>query len=425
MAIKTVITRFRGLEVGYIGAYLMVVAVALRAAVWYAGQVPGEEPAAQGWPYVLLLVLYGLLLVSEPWVTPWLYPAEGGARPWYPLGYLVVQIGVIVALEAMPPHPDFIPTLFVPLSMQVVLWFGRRSASFWMGAFTVLTAGLLLLDWGLVLNTGQVDLYWDNLLNRLAMIGLYGGLCFLVGGYAQRIRQAQAARMENERLFRELRGAHRQLQDYAAQLEALAAAEERGRLARDLHDSVTQTLFSMNLSVQSARTLLAKDPARTAEQLERLQELARSAVAEIQSLVSELRPRTLAEEGLAAAVRRHAAERQARDGLQVEVIVVGPERADLPEPIVTGLYRIVQEALNNVAKHAGTSEAVVRLDLGGRPAVLAVEDSGRGFETAAAAAGGAHVGLAGMAERARQIGWRLTVESRPGSGTRIRVEEGR
>lgn len=421
--ISSFLARLRGLEAGYIGAYLMVVAVALRAAFWYGGQVPGEGPYAQGRPYGLLLALFGLLLLSEPWLTPRLYPAAGRWRSWYPVLYLVAQVALIVALAAVPPHPDFIPTLLAPLAMQAVLWFGRRGAVPWLLGFAVLTAPVLLLDWGLWLRTGAFGLYWDTLPNRLTMIVLYSALCFLVGGYAHRIRQAAAARRENERLFGELQATHRQLQDYAAQIEALAAAEERGRLARDLHDSVTQTLFSMNLAVQAARTLLARDAARAAEQLDRLQELARSAVAEIQSLVSELRPRTLAEEGLAAAVRRHVAERQARDGLRVELVVIGAERVDLPEAVVAGLYRIIQEALNNVVKHAGTHAAAVRLDLGGSPASVVVEDAGGGFEVVPAAAGGGHVGLAGMAERARQIGWQLTVESRPGVGTQVRAEE--
>jgi signal transduction histidine kinase len=353
-----------------------------------------------------------LLLLSEPWLTPRLYPARGRLRAWYPVLYLVVQIALITALEVMEPHPDFIPVLFIPLSMQVVRWFGRRNGLAWIGVFAVLSMGLLALEWQ------------DELPSRLASGLMYGGSCFLIGSHTLRTRQARAARQENERLFGELQAAHRQLQDYAAQVETLAVAEERGRLARDLHDSVTQTLFSMNLSVQSARTLLDRDPAKAAGQLDRLQELARGAVAEIQTLVSELRPRTLAEEGLAGALRRHLAERQAHDGLQVELAVVGPERTDLPEEVVTGLYRIAQEALNNVVKHAGTQEAFIRLDLGGTPPCIEVVDHGAGFAPGVAASAG-HVGLAGMAERARRIGWRLTVDARPGQGTRIHVEEGR
>jgi signal transduction histidine kinase len=95
----------------------------------------------------------------------------------------------------------------------------------------------------------------------------------------------------------------------------------------------------------------------------------------------------------------------------------------LPEAVTTGLYRIVQEALTNVAKHAGTREVTVRLDLGGEPACVEVEDQGRGFYPQVAQGRQGHLGLTGMAERARDIGWRLSVDSSPGAGTRLRVEE--
>ena len=90
-----------------------------------------------------------------------------------------------------------------------------------------------------------------------------------------------------------------------------------------------------------------------------------------------------------------------------------------------GLCRILQEALNNVAKHAGTHEAWVRLDLTGERAWLEIQDHGDGFDPNGIPAGSGHLGLAGMAERAREIGWEFHLYARPGSGTRIRVEEGR
>jgi signal transduction histidine kinase len=255
----------------------------------------------------------------------------------------------------------------------------------------------------------------------LVMSFFSAGLYFVFGSYAHQVQRAETARRQNQRLLGELQAAHRRLQGYAAQLEELAAEQERGRLARELHDSVTQTVFSMNLTVQSARLLLVRDPGRAAAQLVHLEELAAGATGEIKALVSQLRPPSAPGEGLSAALRQAADERQTRDGLQVTLEVTG-DRA-LPEAVVAGLYRIVKEALTNVAKHAGTREVTVRLDLGGEGSFLEVEDHGVGFDPHVPIGERGHLGLTGMAEQAREIGWNLCVNSRPGLGTRIRVEE--
>jgi signal transduction histidine kinase len=217
----------------------------------------------------------------------------------------------------------------------------------------------------------------------------------------------------------ELQTAHRQLQGYANQMANLAVERERNLLARELHDSVTQTVFSMNLAAQSAHLLLDKEPPRAAGQLLRLEELAVSALREIQSLVSQLRPRSIVEEGLPSALRRLAAEQKLRDSLQVSLDI--HDERTLSETVAEGLYSIAHEALINVSKHSGTCEAIVRLNLGRHDSCLEIEDHGLGFNPQAALDQRGHLGLAGMFERADEIGWHLAIESRPGKGTRIRV----
>jgi signal transduction histidine kinase len=128
-------------------------------------------------------------------------------------------------------------------------------------------------------------------LSGLALTVLYGAACVLVRSYAQSVKQAERARQENLQLLAELQATNRQLQDYATQVEDLAAVQERNRMARELHASVTQTVFSMTLAVQAARMLLGKDPARVPEQLEHLQEMTAGALAQLRSLISQLRPR--------------------------------------------------------------------------------------------------------------------------------------
>jgi signal transduction histidine kinase len=394
------------------GIWLIYAGVVLRVFVRYAG-------LPQRGLVMLLFALYGLLLLVEPFLRNWVSQEDPGFygdrsgepaanRRWLAALYLLVQTGLVVTLFSIPPHVDFFAGLFVPLSLQAVLFFGRRLGFLCIAVFPVAMFGSLAAnarDWRFA----------------LVMSSFAAGLFFLFGSYAHQVQKAERARSQNQHMLGELQVANRQLQGHAAQVEGFAAEQERSRLARELHDSVTQTVFSMSLTLQSARLLLEKDPGRAAGQLERLEELAASAMGEIQALVSRLRPTSAAEEGLPAALHRLAVERQVRDGLQVALEVNG-KRA-LTEAVAAGLYRIVQEALTNVVKHAGTAETSVQLNLGEDLAFLEIEDHGLGFDPQTALGRRGHLGLAGMAERAREIGWNLSIDSRPGFGTRIRVEE--
>ena len=396
--------------VTYLGTVLLYAGVVLRGLAWYVSSP--ELPA-----FVALAGGYGLLLISEQRLGLRFRSESRVTWPrWligYVYGYLAAQSILAVALLVLPPGADFFAQLFIPLCMQAVLWLGNRKGFIGIGVFVVMMTGPLLVG-------------WNDLPSSVPLVVLYGGMCFLIGGYAHITQQARVAGQENLRLLREVQAANRQLREYATQAEDLAIAQERNRMARDLHDSVTQTLFSMNLAAQSARLLLVKDAGRAGEQVDRVQDLAQGALREIQSLVAQLRPRSIVEDGLATALQRHVAEREARDGLRVELEVISDKM--LPEVVTIGLYRIVQEALNNVLKHAGTQQATLRLDLGSTPAWVEVEDRGAGFGAGAAAGEPAsrlsqHVGLSAMAERAREVGWQLRVESRPGWGTRVRVTE--
>jgi signal transduction histidine kinase len=253
----------------------------------------------------------------------------------------------------------------------------------------------------------------------LVMGIMYTGVCFLFGGYAYQVQKAKAAHDQNERMFHELQTAHLQLQRYADDVSALAIEHERNRLARELHDSVTQTVFSMNLSVQSVQLLLDKEPSRVPGQLVRIEQLGASALREIQSLLSQLDPHAQAQEGLPIALQRLAAEHKTQYGLQVSLEFQG--EPVLAQAVTANLYSIAHEALINVAKHSGGCEATVRLHVEKDRACLEIEDHGRGFDPDALLDQPGHLGLTGMFERAGEIGWQLSVSSRPGQGTCIRV----
>jgi signal transduction histidine kinase len=194
----------------------------------------------------------------------------------------------------------------------------------------------------------------------------------------------------------------------------LSIVEERNRLARELHDSVTQQLFGVALAAESASTLLARDTDGAAAELRRVSELARGAMEELRAVVFELRPGSLEAEGLATVLRKHVEVLRRVSGQSIDLRVGDPPRLDGAS--AAQVLRIAQEALGNAVRHAAARHVKVRLDAGG----LSVADDGRGFE--AGAVRGKRLGLTSMAERATELGGTLTVTSAPGEGTTVRLE---
>jgi signal transduction histidine kinase len=205
----------------------------------------------------------------------------------------------------------------------------------------------------------------------------------------------------------------------------LSILAERNRLALELHDAVSQKLFSLVLTAEAAGTLLDRDddaPAARA-QLAKVQESARSALDELRSLIFELRPPDLARDGLCGALRKHvevvrpllpqAIEVDLEDDLEVE-----PARA-------REILRIAQEALANALRHAEAEHVWVRLGAQDGQLVLEVRDDGVGFDPDAAAVRSRRLGLTSMEERAQRLGGRLTLRSEPGAGTTVRLEAAR
>jgi signal transduction histidine kinase len=382
-----------------VGIYLIFAAVMLRA-----GVALSDEPEFPN--VIVLLTCYGVLLFGETTLksqTRFQYVQSQELQ----LAYLFVQ-AVLVAILTVSTDEDFLALLFIPLSLDAVSFFGRR-----VGYRIIAIFSLVVLVPFLSSDEGP--------LFGLAMGVLYSGVCFLFGGYAHQVQKAETARKQNEQMFNELQTANRQLQRYADQMASLAVEQERNRLARDLHDSVTQTVFSMNLAAQSAYLLLEKEPVRIKGQLIHIEELAANAQREIQALVSQLSPHLVTDVSLPAALHKLAAEQKMKNGLQISLKVRGNQM--LSETIVTTLYCITNEALTNVVKHSGVHEAIVLLNLEKGNSCLEIEDHGMGFDPNSKFEERGHLGLAGMSERACEIGWDLSIESRQGHGTRIHVRE--
>jgi ligand-binding sensor domain-containing protein/signal transduction histidine kinase len=203
-----------------------------------------------------------------------------------------------------------------------------------------------------------------------------------------------------------------------AQAQELAVVQERQRLARDLHDAVTQTLFSSSLIAEVLPRLWERDADLGRQRLEEVRELTRGALAEMRTLLLELRPKALLEANLGDLLRQLAAATTGRARVPVEVTIEG-DYAGLSPDVKIALYRIAQEALNNVAKHARASQARIRLCCGPDVVELCIADDGQGFDPSQIPPN--HLGVGIMHERAAAIDAQLTVESEIGEGTSVRV----
>jgi PAS domain S-box-containing protein len=195
-----------------------------------------------------------------------------------------------------------------------------------------------------------------------------------------------------------------------------AVLEERQRLSRELHDSVSQALYSIALGAKTAHALLSPGSA-VIEPLEFVLAQTERGLAEMRALIFELRPEALEQEGLAAALQRQINAVQARH--QIVVMTTLCEEPDVPLAVKEAVYRIAQEALHNIVKHANARSAEVRLEYGAEQFTLDVSDDGAGFDPGEEFPG--HLGLRTMRERAMRLGGTLDIESGPSAGTRVRV----
>ncbi len=222
---------------------------------------------------------------------------------------------------------------------------------------------------------------------------------------AQHRRAEQASSRE-----RELRRLYEQAQE-------LAALQERQRLARELHDSVSQTLYGIGLGAHTAQEVLERDPEQAMASLEYVITLAEAGLAEMRALIFELRPESLETEGLVAALTKQVVVLHARYKLAVETDL--GEEPDLSLEKKHALYRIAQEACHNIVKYARASTVVLRLAEQKDEILLEVRDNGRGFDPTGSFPG--HLGLRSMQERIEKVNGAFAIESTPGQGTCIRV----
>lgn len=233
-----------------------------------------------------------------------------------------------------------------------------------------------------------------------------GGFDAMDVGVLQPLANQLAIALENARLYEQSR--------------ALAALQERQKLARELHDSVSQALYGIGLGARTAIKLLeSENPDREnlASALDYVLSLATAGLAEMRALIFELRPESLEKEGLVAALTRHVEALRARHGLSVDTLFDAEPALSVAGKEV--LYRVAQEALQNVVKHANAGHVQVTLAVQEGQVLLEIRDDGQGFDVQGRFPG--HLGLQSMRERVEGAGGALDVQSAPGRGTKVRA----
>jgi len=349
------------------------------------------------WLLSAILVIYGILLGIFPLITKGsLFKAHL---------YFGIQSFLTIGAMLLFYELDFFAFLFLPLAGQVMFVFPRRIASGWVIFFGIATVVGQFIQFGR--------------LEGLSFSFLYLAGLFLIASFSNMMMRANEARLQSDQLLDELQQAHRQLQEYAGQAEELATAKERNRLARELHDSVAQTLYGLTLQAEAAaRELNSGQTDKAVEQLREIRESSQQTLKETRLLIFELRPPILESEGVASALRARLESVESRSGLKTQINIQDVGR--LPAGVEAGLYGISNEVLNNVLKHAHATEVNVSLMKKSNKIILEIGDNGVGFDINDAEMHGG-LGLKGMKERAEQFGGNLKIDSSE-SGTWVRVE---
>ncbi len=369
--------------------YLTTFAVGAAGAVLVFVQ---RHPAR--WAVLALVVAFGVASVVG--FAPLVTASRGRTRL-----LLGVETALIVTLLLLAPEMNFFIIWFYMMSVYAILALPRREAFAWILGFALVSLVLLIAHEGVV--GGLVT----------ALIYASGFAFFAI--FAHLTQQAQQARAESERLLAELQAAHRQLQDYAARVEELAAAEERNRLAREMHDTLGHRLTVSAVQLEAAERLIPTQPARAAAMVATVREQVRAALADLRRTVAALRQPLESDLPLEHAVRRLAAEFQQATGIAVHIAWPDDPPPFSPAHRLT-LYRAVQEGLTNIHKHAAAAQAWVTLEADGAHLTLSIRDDGRGPQPGA---GG--FGLRGLQERAAHLGGQARFGPAPEGGSLLEM----
>lgn len=367
---------------------------------------------------VAFLVLREMTAGADRWLATGLFILFGILQAFYPRLehhpryvhlYLAAQTAVILTIYNLEPSASLdIHTLFFVLSAEAMLFLPALTGMLWIVALTVLTF------------VGALDIIgWTKAISLLPSLGGYA----FFGTFGAALRQANEARQASDRLLGELQVAHQQLQAYAFQAQQLAVADERNRLAREMHDSLGHSLTVAVVQLEGAQRLIPTEPERAAQMISSMRAQLKAGLGELRQTLAGLRAREAEEtvpalESLAAAVAQLVETFQQATNLTIH-LNLPPDLPQLPMSHRLALYRTIQECLTNVQRHAVASQAWLTINVTDELITLVVADNGRGIPDETP---DGRFGLMGLQERATQLGGHLYLETHASGGAQIRLQ---
>lgn len=374
------------------GGFLVILSVTLLAVSFYFGEQRPDRWIALS----LMLILLGVSVIAQ--INSW-----WAQRPWLRHVFIVLQLVLIVALMLLPPQYGFYALLFFVLSGTVPMLFRQRIWRAYIVSFALITAVVFYITGG-----------FAGLITSL----IYAGGYYFFASFATVTARAQAAQAESQKLLEELQAANLQLQDYAGRVEELAVAEERNRLAREMHDTLGHRLTVAAVQLEGAQRLIALDADRAAAMVGTVRGQVLEALGELRRTVATLRAPVEVDLSLPTALQRLAGAFQEATGIAVHLDIVEPAPR-LPDPQRLALYRAMQEGLTNVQRHADADQVWVQLARQNGSVILQVGDNGAGLPLEVQYKG---FGLRGLEERAHHLGGTLSLGPRSGGGAELTLQ---
>jgi signal transduction histidine kinase len=366
-------------------SYLMIVAVSLLGITEYPDKRSQTIP---------VLVIFLLMMIIQPLLPP--------NRKALSAIYITFQMLLMVALYIILPQVDYWAILLIPAIIYAVRVFGPEIGLIWVAIFTIVVS-IIIID-----------------RHGFGVALVYFAAYIFFASYAYLLDKTEKAQAESQQLLSELQKSNQKLEELASNAEELATIKERNRLARELHDSVTQSLYSLSLLAGGWRRLAAKGELTNVEEtFVEIEEVAQQGLKEMRLLIYELRPPALKNEGLQGALYHRLSAVEKRAG--VEAHLVADDAIDLPPEVEEALYAVAIQALNNALKHASASTVTVKLHTADSCLRMEVMDNGCGFDPLRAKESSG-IGLKSMRERVETLNGKLEITSKPGAGTNVKVE---
>jgi signal transduction histidine kinase len=313
---------------------------------------------------------------------------------------VAVMTACVASLLIFQPGWGVFPILFFVLGPMVMIHFPLRVGLMWIGIFTLIIGIVFFASISL-----------DGLLSWL--VYSVGNLFFGMFGYA--MRQSEEERKRSQQLLIELQEAHEKLQAYTEQLEELTIAQERNRIAREMHDTLGHRLTIAAVQLEGAQRLVHKNPERAETMIGTVRDQVREGLSDLRRTVAMLRASPNEELPIELALQKLVQQAAEATGIQIH-LSVDDSYQDLPVTYQQALYRATQEALTNIHRHARATEAWIQFAEGQDHVTLLIGDNGIGIENEKEQAG---FGLSGLRERAMLLGGECYIDKRAGGGTQL------